>query len=57
MTNPLLPVLDPTRDAVVEACAGSGKTWFAGVAHDPDGWLIDLALLTTLRLEVCQQHR
>jgi ATP-dependent helicase/nuclease subunit A len=23
----LLPALDPTRDAVVEACAGSGKTW------------------------------
>ncbi len=23
----LLPALDPARDAVVEACAGSGKTW------------------------------
>ena len=23
----LLPALDPTRNAVVEACAGSGKTW------------------------------
>jgi ATP-dependent helicase/nuclease subunit A len=27
MTHSLLPALDPTRDAVVEACAGSGKTW------------------------------
>jgi ATP-dependent helicase/nuclease subunit A len=25
--NPLLPALDPTASAVVEACAGSGKTW------------------------------
>lgn len=25
--NPLLPALDPARGAVVEACAGSGKTW------------------------------
>jgi len=25
--NPLLPALDPQRSAVVEACAGSGKTW------------------------------
>ncbi|MEW5788371.1 MAG: UvrD-helicase domain-containing protein [Pseudomonadota bacterium] len=27
MTNPLLPALDPASSAVVEACAGSGKTW------------------------------
>jgi ATP-dependent helicase/nuclease subunit A len=27
LPNPLLPTLDPTLDAVVEACAGSGKTW------------------------------
>lgn len=27
MSNPLLPALDPARSAVVEACAGSGKTW------------------------------
>jgi len=26
-TNPLLPALEPTHCAVVEACAGSGKTW------------------------------
>ncbi len=26
-SNPLLPALDPARSAVVEACAGSGKTW------------------------------
>jgi ATP-dependent helicase/nuclease subunit A len=26
-TNPLLPALDPAASAVVEACAGSGKTW------------------------------
>ena len=25
--NPLLPALDPAASAVVEACAGSGKTW------------------------------
>jgi ATP-dependent helicase/nuclease subunit A len=25
--NPLLPALDPTASVVVEACAGSGKTW------------------------------
>jgi len=25
--NPLLPALDPATSAVVEACAGSGKTW------------------------------
>lgn len=25
--NPLLPALDPRYSAVVEACAGSGKTW------------------------------
>ncbi|MEW5769195.1 MAG: UvrD-helicase domain-containing protein [Pseudomonadota bacterium] len=25
--NPLLPALDPARSVVVEACAGSGKTW------------------------------
>ncbi|MDP2832483.1 MAG: UvrD-helicase domain-containing protein [Pseudomonadota bacterium] len=25
--NPLLPALEPTHCAVVEACAGSGKTW------------------------------
>lgn len=25
--NPLLPALDPRHSAVVEACAGSGKTW------------------------------
>jgi len=25
--NPLLPALSPARSAVVEACAGSGKTW------------------------------
>ncbi|OYY94843.1 MAG: hypothetical protein B7Y41_04605 [Hydrogenophilales bacterium 28-61-23] len=25
--NPLLPALDPAANAVVEACAGSGKTW------------------------------
>lgn len=27
LTNPLLPALDPATSAVVEACAGSGKTW------------------------------
>ncbi|HEY4375179.1 MAG TPA: UvrD-helicase domain-containing protein [Burkholderiales bacterium] len=27
MSNPLWPALDPARSAVVEACAGSGKTW------------------------------
>jgi ATP-dependent helicase/nuclease subunit A len=26
-SNPLLPALDPSRCTVVEACAGSGKTW------------------------------
>jgi ATP-dependent helicase/nuclease subunit A len=27
LSNFLLPALDPTHNAVVEACAGSGKTW------------------------------